>query len=205
MENTSSVPMFFWSTTYSKYSKRKPRPTSYSKINVANNYSTTSRRLFINDKIFSIIKKWTEVEARSKLNIEAWSISLYALDSFIEILYFRGNLASKGSLGSLGPLGSLVKDTKSQFFPLTMRWSTFLEMMRFIRFDFKISRSDRLKYDKFALISHVWNTSAENCLMCYKPGRTLLWMSSSFNLRHCVDFCDTCQTNPINLVTNLVQ
>jgi hypothetical protein len=63
--------------------KENPGPTPYCNRNTAYNSPITSWRLFINDKILNIIKKCIEVEARSKLNNETWSISLDELDSFI--------------------------------------------------------------------------------------------------------------------------
>lgn len=67
--------------------KENPGPTPYSKRNIADDSPITSWRLFISDKMLNIIKKCTEVEARSKLNDETWSLSLDELDSFIAILY----------------------------------------------------------------------------------------------------------------------
>ncbi|KAL2735739.1 piggyBac transposable element-derived protein 4-like [Vespula squamosa] len=43
------------------------------------------------------------------------------------------------------------------FFCQTMGRNTFIEILKFLRFDEKTQRSKRLKTDKFALISHVWN------------------------------------------------
>ncbi|CAH2093562.1 unnamed protein product [Euphydryas editha] len=51
-----------------------------------------------------------------------------------------------------------------------MSRSDFCEIMRFIRFDKKNQRSQRLQTDKFALISEVWYKFIENSQNCYKPG-----------------------------------
>lgn len=45
--------------------------------------------------------------------------------------------------------------------------------MRFIRFDNRNQRSQRLQNDKFALISEVWYKFIENSQNCYKPGAYL--------------------------------
>ncbi|KOX75774.1 hypothetical protein WN51_12562 [Melipona quadrifasciata] len=46
----------------------------------------------------------------------------------------------------------------------------FIDILRFIRFDKKKNeRSKRLKTDKFALISKIWETFIENSQACYKP------------------------------------
>ena len=55
------------------------------------------------------------------------------------------------------------------FFSQTMSRDKFLEILRFIRFDKKNERSERLKTDKFALISKTWNKFIQNSQACYKP------------------------------------
>uniref|UniRef100_A0A1A9VDL9 DDE_Tnp_1_7 domain-containing protein n=1 Tax=Glossina austeni TaxID=7395 RepID=A0A1A9VDL9_GLOAU len=40
----------------------------------------------------------------------------------------------------------------------------------FIRFDKRSQRSQRLKTDKFAMVSTVWNIFIENSQNCYRPG-----------------------------------
>ena len=57
----------------------------------------------------------------------------------------------------------------TSFFSDTMPSDKFLEILRFIRFDKKSERSQRLKTDKFALISKIWNQFIENNQACYKP------------------------------------
>ncbi|XP_068250625.1 uncharacterized protein [Palaemon carinicauda] len=41
--------------------------------------------------------------------------------------------------------------------------------MRYIRFDIRPMRSERLRTDKFAYISEVWDRYIENCKAAYKP------------------------------------
>ena len=45
----------------------------------------------------------------------------------------------------------------------------FIEIMKFLRFDYKQTRSHRLATDKLALISTVWYTFVGNCLRHCKP------------------------------------
>ncbi|CAK9810950.1 hypothetical protein ANTPLA_LOCUS6738 [Anthophora plagiata] len=45
----------------------------------------------------------------------------------------------------------------------------FKQILRFLRFDRRTERSKRLKTDKFALVSEIWNKFIENCQACYKP------------------------------------
>ncbi|XP_043505326.1 piggyBac transposable element-derived protein 4-like [Polistes fuscatus] len=46
----------------------------------------------------------------------------------------------------------------------------FTEIMRFIRFDDRNQRNQRLQTDKFAMISEVWYKFIDNSQNCYKPG-----------------------------------
>ncbi|KAL2729693.1 piggyBac transposable element-derived protein 4-like [Vespula squamosa] len=55
----------------------------------------------------------------------------------------------------------------------TMGRNAFIEILKFLRFDEKTQRSKRLKTDKFALISHVWNRFIENRQNNYKPDMNL--------------------------------
>jgi len=45
--------------------------------------------------------------------------------------------------------------------------------MRYLRFDLKRTRPQRLKSDKFALASEVWQRFIDNCFPCYTPGENL--------------------------------
>ena len=42
--------------------------------------------------------------------------------------------------------------------------------MKYLRFDIKSTRTERLKTDKFALISEVWNKFILDPQTCYNPG-----------------------------------
>ena len=46
----------------------------------------------------------------------------------------------------------------------------FKEIVRFLRFDKKSSRSERLQINKFALFSMAWNWFVENSVAYFKPG-----------------------------------
>ncbi|KAE8745002.1 hypothetical protein FOCC_FOCC008414 [Frankliniella occidentalis] len=45
--------------------------------------------------------------------------------------------------------------------------------MRYLRFDIRAQRSQRLQTNKFALISDTWDAFIDNCKACYKPGAEL--------------------------------
>ena len=44
------------------------------------------------------------------------------------------------------------------------------KILRFLRFDTKSNRSQRLKTDRSALILVVWSRCIDNCTSCYTPG-----------------------------------
>ena len=49
--------------------------------------------LFIDDFMIQAIKRFTEIEARQKLNDETWTISKEEIYCMIEIIYARGVIA----------------------------------------------------------------------------------------------------------------
>ena len=75
-------------------------------------------------------------------------------------------------------------------------------MMKFLRFDYKQTRSHRLATDKLALILTIWNTFVENCLKHYRPGSNITWMSNFFLPKLDADLHSTCQTTPTNSASN---
>ena len=54
---------------------------------------------------------------------------------------------------------SFIKDVMSR--------NRFREILRYLRFDEKSTRSERLKNDKFALVSFVWERFVTNSQTCY--------------------------------------
>lgn len=45
----------------------------------------------------------------------------------------------------------------------------YTEILKFIRFDMRSTRSERLKSDKFALFSTILDIFIDNCKSCYNP------------------------------------
>lgn len=144
-------------------------PTSYAKRHICSDKPLSAWRLIINEKILRIIKECTDAEAKRILQNDSWNISLQELEAFIALLYVRGALAAKG----LPVLSLWSKIWGPKFFPETMSRDRFLEIMKFLRFDNKLTRSSRLQSDKFALISNVWNTFIDNSQLCYKPNENI--------------------------------
>ena len=126
-------------------------------------------RLLVDENMMRHIQCCTETVARERLGDESWSVSLDELDAVIGILYARGIYgASKFDLKSLWsqPWGP-------NFFAETMSRDRFTDIMRFLRFDVKQTRSLRLQTDKFALASEIWNRLINNSILCYKPGENI--------------------------------
>ena len=56
------------------------------------------------------------------------------------------------------------------FFLETMSRNRFREIMRYLRFDMRSMRSQRLLTDKFEMASDPWNSFIANSILCYRPG-----------------------------------
>ncbi len=141
-------------------------PTSYTKRNIEDGHASTAWRLLIDASMLRNIKNCTEAEAHRQLGKNEWSTSLEELDAFISILYARGIYGAKSM--ELDSLWSVVWGPP--FFRATMSRDRFRDIMRYLRFDKKTTRSQRLQIDKFGLISEIWNKFIENSINCYKPG-----------------------------------
>lgn len=145
----------------------KPGPTSFATRSVGDIVSSV--RLFLDDNILDHIRECTAKEAQRVLQDDSWEISKDELLAFIAICYARGALGLKNmSVTNIfstkyGP--ELIRGTMSR--------EKFKTIMRFLRFDDKETRLERLVSDKFALMSFVWNNFIENCKKCYNPGANL--------------------------------
>ncbi|KAL9905270.1 rhodopsin 4 isoform 1-T4 [Glossina fuscipes fuscipes] len=143
-------------------------PTGYAKRNIMKGSVKSAFALIIDHKMIERVREYTESEALHVLKTK-WNLSVAKLYAFIGLLYARGAYEAKNiNLSYLwnakwGP----------SFFSTTMSRNDFTEIMRFIRFDNKNQRSQRLQNDKFALISNVWYKFMENSENCYKPGAYL--------------------------------
>ncbi|XP_058808047.1 uncharacterized protein LOC131673786 [Phymastichus coffea] len=111
---------------------------------------TRAFELIIDAHIMKHIKDCTETEARRVLKVD-WRITVSELRSFLAILYARG--ANEVRALKVSYLWS--KKWGPSFFRDTMTRDRFMQILRFIRFDKRIERSERLQTDKFALISEV--------------------------------------------------
>lgn len=144
--------------------RESPGPTSLPKRKIVEGSVLSAFNLLIDNYIIKHIQECTETEARSKLKCENWSTTYEEISAVIGIMFARGALA-KGQ-----PIEMLWSKTWGpNYFRETLSRDRFREIMRFLRFDLKSTRSARLKTDKFALVSTVWDRFIENCITCYKP------------------------------------
>ena len=96
-------------------------------------------------------------------------MSLHELDAFLAIVYARG--AQKAAKIKVHDLWNKLRGIP--IISETMARNRFVEIMNFLRFDYKQTRSHRLATDKLALISTVWHTFVGNCIQHYRPGTNI--------------------------------
>ncbi|XP_073537681.1 uncharacterized protein [Phyllobates terribilis] len=145
--------------------REAPGPTGYARRNIIIDSPLSAWRLFFNSYILTHIKNCTLAEACRNNNLQ-FTLSDEELDAFIAIFYARGiSGTNRDSISSIW-----CNDWGIPFCKATMSRDRFVEIMRFLRFDEKSTRSERLQTDKFALFSTVWDRFIENCIACYKPG-----------------------------------
>ena len=118
--------------------------------------------------MISIVQNCTNVEARRVLSNKDWNVS--ELLAFIALLYVRGAYGGRNI-----PLESYRnKQWGVSFFSKTMARNHFREVLRFLRFDKRSTRSICLQADKFALVLDLWNKFVDNCISSYYLGQTSL-------------------------------
>jgi hypothetical protein len=114
--------------------------------------------LLIDDEMLQEIVNCTIKEAKEQGNVQ-WNLTTDELLAFMGLVYARGFIGAKNI-----PLDDLwSRDWGSRLFSETMSRQRFREILRFLRFDVKRRRSIRLKDDKFALFSFIWNRFISNC------------------------------------------
>ncbi|GBP04453.1 PiggyBac transposable element-derived protein 4 [Eumeta japonica] len=105
-------------------------------------------------------------EARCELQDNDWYMTMEELDAFIAVLYIRGAIGAHNldldSLWSIKWGNPIIKATMSR--------NRFREIMKYLRFDHKSSRRQRLNEDKFAMISDICYEFIANAQACYIPG-----------------------------------
>ena len=155
--------------SYHNICREAPGPSTQAKRSISKESVRSAWDLFIDESVLRHIQRCTEEEARRVLQTVDWRVSLHELDAFLAIVYARG--AHKAAKIKVHELWS-----KLWGIPIiseTMARNRFVEIMKFLRFDYKQTRSHRLATDKLALISTVWHTFVGNCLRHYRPGTNI--------------------------------
>ena len=120
--------------------------------------------LIIDHRIRNHVIKCTEKETFRALGTNR-ELDATKLAAFIALLYARN--AYQAKYLDISYLWNKI--WRPAIFSKTMSRNDFAEIMRFIRFDNKSERSQRLRTNKFAMVSTVWGQFAENSQNCYKP------------------------------------
>lgn len=93
-----------------------------------------------------------------------WNTTVAEIYKMIGLLFARGILAKGFPLKELWN-----RQWAPKLFSGVMSRDRFISLVRFLRFDEKQTRQARLRNDKFALFSDVWNRFIANSQKCYKP------------------------------------
>ncbi|XP_013884959.1 piggyBac transposable element-derived protein 4 isoform X2 [Austrofundulus limnaeus] len=117
-----------------------------------------------NMEMLLIIIDCTNHEARR--TFDSWSLSVSELMAFVAILFLRATLC---------PIGAMIESWSEKYavpaIKETMSRDRYKEIMRYLRFDNKDTRAERVKTDRFAAVSDIWQRLVRNCHQCYIPGQ----------------------------------
>jgi hypothetical protein len=147
--------------------REQPGPTPHATRSVSEDKVFSAWRLFVDDSILRHTKRYTEAEA-ARAGKQNWSLAIEELDAFIALVYARGAYGCRSV--EYDVLWNV--NWGLRFFP-DMSQKRFHEIMRYLIFDLKRTRSQRLQSDKFALASEVWQRLIDNCFLCYRTGENL--------------------------------
>lgn len=138
-------------------------PTALARQNIMKDSPYSAFKLMINEKMLRNIQRCTEAEG-NRVNGN-WTVSLGEIETFIGLCYAKGVLC-----GSKTPRRSLWSDKYGiPIFKDSMTRDAFEQILRYMRFEQRSERKERLKQDKFALASEVWNDFIDNCRKNYVP------------------------------------
>lgn len=142
----------------------KPGPTAYTRTVTR---PVDAFRLLIDEGMLRHIKRCTVEFGQTKDS--SWDITDAELDTFLGLLYLRGVMNAKNF-----PLDLLWSDEYGcQAFRQSMPRNRFRQIKTFIRFDSRTTRKERIKDDKFCLMSWVLSRFVANCQKAYTPDVSL--------------------------------
>ena len=154
--------------------KECPGPSSYAHKNIQAGSPASAWLLFIDKVILEHMRTCTITEAHRQTGNEEFSLTNNELLAFIVVMYTR-------EVAGSNDMPYHILWTENWGVPLCKKAisrNRFSEILRFLRFDTKLDRSQRLKTDRFALFSVVWNMFIDNCISCYTPGAFITVMNS---------------------------
>ena len=114
-----------------------PGPSAQAHRSIIKESVRSAWDLFIDESILRHIQRCTEEEARRVLQTDDWCVSLHELDAFLAIIYARG--AHKATNIKIHELWNRLWGIP--IISETMARNRFIEMMRFLRFNYKQTRS----------------------------------------------------------------
>lgn len=139
-----------------------PGPSSYASSRVISGSPLSVWKLLFDETILRNIRRCTIAEARRQKATD-WDVSLKDLEKTFGLLYAKGLFMS-----SKTPVRLLWSDKWAPpLFARTMPRDRFYSIMKYLRFDEKQERSERLRQDRFALASDLWTPFIENCAKCF--------------------------------------
>jgi len=142
----------------------KPGPTAYARTVTR---PVDAFRLLIDDGMLRHIKRCTVEYNQTKQT--TWDLTDDELDTFVGLLYLRGVMNAKNF-----PFDLLWSDEYGcQAFRKAMPRNRFRQIKSFIRFDCRTTLSERIKEDKFCMISQVLSRFVENCQKAFIPDVSL--------------------------------
>ncbi|KAL7859575.1 hypothetical protein SRHO_G00147220 [Serrasalmus rhombeus] len=137
-------------------------PTEHAKRRITSRLQ--SFLCLVDMQMLMILADCTVHEARRTDN--SWSLSISELMAFIAVLFLRATLC---------PVGAQIECWSEKYavpaIKETMSRDRYKEIMRYLRFDDKGTRAERVKTDRFAAISDIWQRFIKNCNLCYTPGQ----------------------------------
>ena len=148
--------------------KDRGGPTPYARRCIGANKASLWHVLF-SDSMLKRIEKCTIEEARRQLTSDSWNVSKEELEAFIALVYARGAMCAS----SLDLNDMWSKEWGPPIFAETMSRDRFKKILRFLRFDHKLTRSTRLVNDKFALASDLWNPFVQNSQLRFTAGENI--------------------------------
>lgn len=147
----------------------------FDKVNIPENVETTSPmdffKLFLTDEVCDEIVKCTNMEALRFYNSnEDWKmVDKDEMHAFFGLLITAGHMKSC----NVNYRNFWHPFYGSTFFKATMGVTRFEQLLRFIRFDDKSTRSERRKVDKLCPIRNIWEQVTANFKKYYIPSKNL--------------------------------